>query len=79
MPGSCANAEAPALGALPVKKTLASWQKLNAPNPMLVTLPGMVTLVRPAQELNAFSPILVTVWGMVTAGQAGAKHLVPSG
>jgi hypothetical protein len=33
---------------------------------MLVTLSGMVTLVRPEQPRNALSPMLVTLSGMVT-------------
>ena len=33
---------------------------------MLVTLPGMVTLVRPEQYPNAPSPMLVTLAGIVT-------------
>src|SRR5215831_16175896 len=40
-------------------------QALNASVPMLVTLFGMVTLVRP-QFANALSPMLVTLLGMVT-------------
>ena len=33
---------------------------------MLVTLSGIVTLVRPLQPLNAQSPMLVTLSGIVT-------------
>jgi hypothetical protein len=33
---------------------------------MLVTLLGMVMLIRPVQERNALAPILVTLEGMVT-------------
>jgi hypothetical protein len=33
---------------------------------MLVTLDGMVTLVRPEQPSNALPPMLVTLDGMVT-------------
>ncbi len=33
---------------------------------MLVTLFGMVTLVKPVQYANAQSPMLVTLFGMVT-------------
>ena len=33
---------------------------------MLVTLFGMVILVRPAQQENAFSPMFVTLSGIVT-------------
>ena len=35
-------------------------QPSNAPSPMLVTLFGMVTLVKPLQYWNASSPMLVT-------------------
>jgi len=34
---------------------------------MLVTLPGMVTLVNPLQYMNAPSPMLVTPLGIVTS------------
>ena len=34
-------------------------------SPMLVTLSGMVMLVRPVQLENALSPMLVTLLGMV--------------
>jgi hypothetical protein len=34
---------------------------------MLVTLPGMVTLVRPLHQRKALSPMLVTPDGMVNA------------
>ena len=37
----------------------------NAQSPMLVTLPGIVTLVKPVQFLNAESPMLVTRSGIV--------------
>ena len=33
---------------------------------MLVTLSGIVTLVRDAQPLKAYSPMLVTLSGIVT-------------
>jgi hypothetical protein len=33
---------------------------------MLVTLLGIVTLVRPVQPVNALSPMLVTLLGIVT-------------
>ena len=33
---------------------------------MLVTLAGMVTLVRPLQLMKAYMPMLVTLFGMVT-------------
>ena len=33
---------------------------------MLVTLPGIVTLVRPVQKANAYVPMLVTLSGIVT-------------
>ena len=33
---------------------------------MLVTLPGIVRLVRPGQDTNAKPPMLVTPSGMVT-------------
>ena len=33
---------------------------------MLVTLSGIVTLVKPLQSLNADSPMLVTLFGIVT-------------
>ena len=33
---------------------------------MLVTLEGMVTLVRPPQEKNALFPMLMTLTGIVT-------------
>ena len=35
--------------------------------PMLVTLPGIVTAVRPLQLEKAQFPMLVTLFGMVTA------------
>ena len=37
----------------------------NAPSPMLVTLLGIVTLVRLVQPENAQSPMLVTLLGIV--------------
>ena len=41
-------------------------QPQNAPSPILVTLLGIVTLVRPLQPENAQSPILVTPFEIVT-------------
>jgi hypothetical protein len=41
-------------------------QPENAPPPMLVTLSGIVMLVRPLQPLNAKCPMLVTLSGIVT-------------
>jgi hypothetical protein len=38
----------------------------NAPSPMLVTLSGIVTLVKPLHPSNAPSPMLVTLSGIVT-------------
>ena len=38
----------------------------NAPNPILVTESGIVTLVRPVQSANAWSPRYATELGMVT-------------
>ena len=40
--------------------------------PMLVTLSGMVTLVRLVQSWNALIPMLVTLLGMSDARQASA-------
>ena len=37
---------------------------------MLVTLPGMVTLVRLSQRENALSPITVTLFGITTSPPA---------
>jgi hypothetical protein len=42
-------------------------QYSNAANPILVTLLGMVMLVRPWQIKNAPVPMLVTLLGMVTS------------
>ena len=49
---------------------------------MLVTLPGIVTLVRPMQPENALSPMLVTGWpsiveGRVTSPPAPVKPVKP--
>ena len=41
-------------------------QSQNAPNPMEVTLFGMVTEVKPLQSQNAPNPMEVTLFGMVT-------------
>jgi len=48
-------------------------QPENAPYPMLVTLSGIVMLVRPLQSPNAHSPMLVTLLGIVT------RAVLPSG
>ena len=47
---------------LPAKVTLFSMMQFsNADLPMLVTLDGIVTDVRPLQPPNAYSPMLVTL------------------
>ena len=49
------------------KVALANWeQPPNAHQPMLVTLSGMVMLVKPVQPSNAQEPMLVTLFPMVT-------------
>ena len=40
-------------------------QPLNAESPMLVTLSGIVTEVKPVQPSNALAPMLVTLSGIV--------------
>ena len=45
--------------------TLVKLQPLNAHLPILVTLSGMVILVKLPQPKNASSPILVTLSGIV--------------
>jgi hypothetical protein len=45
---------------------LARLVPANACTPILVTLLGMTTLVRPAQFMNALPAILVTPLGMTT-------------
>ena len=46
--------------------TVEIFAPANAPSPILVTLLGMVTEVRPEQSANAPPPMLVTLLGMVT-------------
>ena len=55
------------MGALPVKKTLERAKQIwNAEPPRLVTLPGIVTLVKCSwTAANALVPILVTLVPMV--------------
>ena len=43
---------------------------------MLVTLLGIVTLVRPVQPANAVSPMLVTLSGMVTLVRLGSHERI---
>ena len=50
---------------LPIVTLVRPLQSLNAEAPMLVTLSGIVTLVRPQFE-NAYSQMLVTLLGIVT-------------
>ena len=60
------KAQLPTLGALPFIVTFVTLlQLLNADIPMLVTLPGIVTLVKPLSA-NAYAPMLVTLFGIVT-------------
>ena len=51
---------------LPEKVTLVRPQYRNAPDPILVTLSGIVTDVRPLQPSNAPIPMLVTPPGIIT-------------
>jgi len=46
--------------------TVARFSQSNAELPMLVTLLGITTKVRPEQPLNAVSPMLVTLLPMLT-------------
>ena len=58
---------------MPKNVTLVRWlQAANALFPILVTLLGIVTLVRPVQPLNAAYPIpiLMTLLGIVTLVRA---------
>ena len=56
------------LGGAPRKfSTVMLVHMLNAASPMLVTLEGIVTAVRPVQLENAWLPMLVTLPGIVTA------------
>ena len=50
--------------------TLVKLVQANAPYPMLLTLPGIVTFVKLSQLKNAASSILVTLFGIVN--EAGA-------
>ena len=50
---------------LPIVTLVKTPQPVKADSPMLVTLSGMVMLVKP-QELKAELPMLVTLSGMVT-------------
>tara|TARA_R110000764_G_scaffold29819_1_gene69667 strand:- start:1399 stop:1773 length:375 start_codon:yes stop_codon:yes gene_type:complete len=61
------NALPPRVGAVVARQLIvaALLQPLNAIDPMLVTLSGMVTLVRAVQTSNARLPMLVTLSGMV--------------
>ena len=45
---------------------LSRFPKENAPQPMLVTLAGIVTEARPVQPQNAYWPMLVTLVGITT-------------
>ena len=45
---------------------LVMLQPPNALSPMLITLLGMIILVREVQHQNALSPMVVTQLGMVT-------------
>ena len=47
---------------------------MNAPSPMLVTLLGIVTLVRLEQFSNTANPMLVTLSGIVTLVRAGCSN-----
>src|SRR6266436_4558678 len=52
-------------------------QEENATSPMLVTLLGMVTLVRPVPE-NATAPMFVTLLGIFTLVRLGQSKNVSS-
>ena len=63
---SVANEILHQLSMLSMRSSTSEEQPENAFAPMLVTLDGIVTLVRPLQPENAFAPMLVTLDGIVT-------------